>query len=194
MQLGQLAREYRRPFVTEGHAEIVEARRHSTTGFVEDQGSRLTRKHLQPGTPCRRSCWQEALENKTVGWQAGYGESADGGAGTGRRHDIDPGATRLAHQPEAGVTDQWCPGITNQGDTATVFQFFDQTADSATLIVLMERNQASSDAIASEQPSTVAGIFRSDQIDIGENLECPLADVGQVADRRRHHIEYAGLI
>ena len=61
-------------------------------------------------------------------------------------------------------------------------------------VVLVQRQQLGAafvDAIGAQQAVGVARILAGDDVGKAQNLQCAQADIGQITNRRSHHIEGA---
>ena len=117
---------------------------------------------------------------------------APGSGSTGK-----PGLARVGHQAGAGVADGGRAGIAHIGHAQALAQPLHHRLRRLRLVVLVQRQQLRRgfvDAIGAQQGLGVARVLTGDQVGQLQHMQGAQADVGQVADRRGHHIQGAARI
>ncbi|MCY1429599.1 hypothetical protein D9M71_455210 [compost metagenome] len=160
--------------------------------FVEDQGTRLFLYLLQPATATAGLGRQEAFEYEAIRWQAGGRQCRDQRTGTRNRDYGNASGARLAHEMEARIGNQRRAGIGNQRHIVARLQAGQKASALVALVMLVTGRQRRLDAEVLQQADRVPGVFSGDQSHLAQHPQGPGADVVQVADWRRHHVESAG--
>ena len=112
----------------------------------------------------------------------------DGRGSRQARHEVT-GRDRLAHQLVAGIGDQRRAGIADDGHRLSRRQLGQHARPLALGVVLVIGAGRARNGEMGEQRAAVARVLAVDHIGAGQHGERPQGDVGEVADRRRHHIE-----
>ena len=141
----------------------------------------------------RRLFWGEkALEEETVGRQAGGAERGQYRGSARHRNDGVTGLYRFAYQLVTGIGNQRRAGIRDQRDRLPFAQAGEQLRPRLGRVVLVVGRERRCDAVMLGELAGDAAVLAGDHVGGGQRLERAQADVAQVPDRRRHQIKARG--
>src|SRR4029453_160533 len=150
---------------------------------------RIAGTRCEPLAPLARAAREEALEHPSVGRQ-----TRDHECGRDRRRGRDPRdlAPRIGGRPqeaEPRVGDGRHARIGDERDPLATAQAVEQLVDALSLVALEQGEHPHLDPDVLEQAPRPARVLGRHEIDGGERLACAVGEIGEVADRRAHHIE-----
>nr|WP_290615700.1 hypothetical protein [Immundisolibacter sp.] len=190
MDLGQFLGQRQRAIAEHG-SHVIQQVQQAMRRFIKDERARLLHQRRQRRPPGRRARRQKTFEGEARRRQAAGTERRHGGAGSGQRHHTDARRMRRRHQTLAGVADGRRAGIADQGDILALAQALDQAAGLRRLVVFMQRQQRRADAVMIQQRPAVAGVFGGDHGHRRQSLRRARAQIGQISERRGHHVQSA---
>src|SRR4029453_11360937 len=158
-------------------------------GLEQDEGCRNALEFGDARAPCCLLCWQETLEEKTVGREPAQRERCEHRRRSWQRGHACARGARFAHQLVAGVGYERCAGVRDQRDRSAGAEPSDELRSRLRGIVLMVSGERGRDAIVVEKLAGDASVFAGDQLGGGKYLERPHGDVTQIADRGGDQIE-----
>ena len=191
----QLAAQRQRPRAAgfgQGCGQRVDAvRRFEQHLRLRARGQRLQRQRALAAA--RR---QEADEGERPAERvAGHAERRHCAARPRDRHNPVAGGLHRRHQRGARVADGRRAGIADTGHALAARKPQQHAGRGFAFVVRMHREQRFRvDAERAQQGRAVARVFAGDGIDETEHMDGAQAQVGQVADRRGHHVQCAGWV
>ena len=117
---------------------------------------------------------------------------AQGGHDAAGPRNGDAAKARLPHRANhkgARVADGWRARVADAGHPLAPRQTLDHRLCSLAFIVFVQGQQRAPDAQGLQQLAPHAGVFAGHRIHPLQGVHRPEGDVGQVADRRGHHIQ-----
>ena len=99
---------------------------------------------------------------------------------------------RLGDEPGPGVGERRGAGIADKRDVLALAKRVDQLGRSRAFVMLVQRYRAGVDAVPREQRAAGARVLAGDEVGGAQGIDGARARVGEVADRRRHHVERPG--
>ena len=188
VQLGQLARDQRRP-VAQRLAQAGERLRQALRRFVEDELRPERPQLLEHPRAVRRLARQEAGEVEAPFGKTAHAHRRHRCARSRNRHHGDALLHRAAHEDAARIAHRGRTRVGDQGQRLSRQEAAQERFDARRLVEGGEREQGLAQAQVLEEVSGVPRVLRHHRVAGGEHLARPGGDVAEVPDGCRHHVE-----
>src|SRR5690606_8995457 len=99
-----------------------------------------------------------------------------------------PGLAALTHQAIARIADQWCTSVRYQCHIFAGLTFLNNAGSTLLFVVIVQRYCFGRNGQMLQQPAGMAGVFRRYPVGLLQCVNGTLADIVQIANRRRHYI------
>jgi len=189
VKLRELASDGGLSRASEGCGAVAQYLLDSMRRLEKHERTRLECEGLQSRPSLSRFSGQKTFETKTIRGNARHGKRCRNGRRPWDRPHLDARRRGTPNEVEPRVGQQRCTGITDEGNHLTFQQASEQGFTALTLVMNVQRNQGFLQTERREQLTTSSGVLGRDDIRGGQRLSRPRRHIGQIADRRCHHIE-----
>lgn len=189
VNFGELARDGSLAFGPEHERHIGERLADAMRCLEEHHRPRFAQQLRQARTPLAGFCRQKALETETLGGNGRDRQSRCDGGGAGNPADGDSRRRGTTHEIETRIRQQRRTGIAHERHDGALLQAANQLIATGALVVRVQRDHRFLQAERREQRTGTARIFNREQIGARQAVARPGRQIGQIADRRRDHLE-----
>lgn len=174
---------------SEGCGAVVQHLLDAMGRLKKHECARLESQHLQSRPPLSRFGRQKTFKTKTIRCDSRDRERRRDGRRPWDRPNLDARCGGTPYKIETRIRQQRSAGVANKSDHLTREQPGEQRLTALTLVVRMKGNQGFLQPERREQLTASSSVLGRNDIGGRQRIARPRRYIGQIADRRCHHIE-----